>query len=255
MDCKRYKRLISDSATGLIDPARDLELRGHLARCENCRLALERQRSLLAAIDKTLLQTLAAEPSPQMLARIRDRIATGSFERRKQNFLPWPLAVATGCLALLVAGLVVWSIRRYSSARSMLPPNSASVAEKSAPSKPFLSTASGQGKNSRPVTSNSGLLPHGHKIAGTNGGHRRREQPYVLVERDEPALVHEFYDELHTNPIRAAPTPKMAAGVNGKADQFVAIAPLKIKPLTIAALDPGEGHEQHQLGGRRRAVE
>ncbi len=65
MDCKRYKRWLGDAALEALDHSREVELRAHLAICSECSADLERERRLLAAIDRVIDEGQKAGPSPQ----------------------------------------------------------------------------------------------------------------------------------------------------------------------------------------------
>ena len=52
MNCERYKASLTDAALGALEPARDAELRAHLADCAACRAALEKEQRLAMAIDE-----------------------------------------------------------------------------------------------------------------------------------------------------------------------------------------------------------
>jgi hypothetical protein len=242
MDCKRYSDWIDDAAAGATNPGLDAELQRHLAACENCRQALERQRKLLAAIDQTVMHTLAAEPSPQMLARIRQRIAAERIRSGAGHLgsLPLRLGIAAASVLLIAAAIVGWNGRRRFFLRPALSPNRASAMKKSAPAAPALFVASAERQDPRRLAANRRFSRRRYKLAGPNRERQGPKQPYVLVEKDEAALVAEYYKELRTNVIQGAPSANMQSGLNQEADQSLAIAPLHIKPITIAALNPDD---------------
>jgi len=105
MACARYKDWLSDAALGALDPARDAELRAHVAECAACRAALEAERALFAAIDAGLEAGVAPEPSPEFAARVRMRVAEEPPPR--PGWLTGWLPATAAALAVLVL-LVVW---------------------------------------------------------------------------------------------------------------------------------------------------
>jgi hypothetical protein len=242
MDCKRYSDWIDDAAAGASNPGVDAELQRHLAKCKNCLQAFERQRKLLAVIDQTVMQTLAAEPSPQALARIRQRIAAESIQSgaRRLGSLPLRLGIMAASVLLIAAAVVSWSTRHHSFNGRVSSATHVSVVEKSALPKPPVSVVPAEGNNSQVLAANRRFPQHRHNRAGTKRERQGPEQPYVLVEKDEAALVAEFYNKVPTNLIEAAPAANKESGLNRTGEQSLVIAPLKIKPITIAALNPDE---------------
>jgi hypothetical protein len=147
MACERYTAGLTDLALGVPAPP---ELDAHLAACAACRDALERERLLVRTIDGALRDGLAREPSPALLARVRQRLGE---PQRSRFFWParlWALAAAAG---LVLVALVLFRPAPGSRAPR---PIAAVPAETPAPAPP--STAFVEETPSRPVAPVTALL-------------------------------------------------------------------------------------------------
>src|SRR5271157_1521903 len=122
MECKRYEPWSADKVLGALDARRDAELTAHLAGCSRCRAALDREQLLFAAIHRGVAKSVEPSPSPEMAARIRERVTTEVAaerdERRSQTAAAawlygsrrWvPVAVAA---ALVLALGSLWMMHR-----------------------------------------------------------------------------------------------------------------------------------------------
>ncbi len=110
MDCRKYKTWITDAAVGGLHPARYAELHAHAGQCEDCRSILERAQDLQTTVDRRIVQMLDVDPSPQLVARVRQRMAASVVEAETRRFGPasrWAVVTAVGILAV-VAGMGVW---------------------------------------------------------------------------------------------------------------------------------------------------
>ena len=72
MACERYGEALANMAAGLPAPA---GLEAHLGSCEACREELQVLRRALAVADTQMAGLLAAEPSPELVVRIRQAVA------------------------------------------------------------------------------------------------------------------------------------------------------------------------------------
>ncbi|MGH9354120.1 MAG: anti-sigma factor family protein, partial [Terriglobia bacterium] len=75
MNCKRYTKWMNDAALGVLDAAREAELRRHLLRCPHCQMQFDHERRLLAAIDQTMARSLSAEPADHLHIQVQQKIA------------------------------------------------------------------------------------------------------------------------------------------------------------------------------------
>src|SRR5215471_16574203 len=100
MACERYETWIVEAAHGSLSAAREEEWTAHISQCVGCRGALEREQRLLDAIDRGAEASVAAEPSPAFLSRVRTRLAQEP-EQQSHRRLPWEW-VAAGAFAVLI---------------------------------------------------------------------------------------------------------------------------------------------------------
>jgi hypothetical protein len=73
MSCEKFQKALIDFAASDAEPAPDL--RAHLNACAACRDRADDQRSLFAAIDKNVRQTMNAPLPPALLQRFEARLA------------------------------------------------------------------------------------------------------------------------------------------------------------------------------------
>jgi hypothetical protein len=235
--CKRYQKIIAGAAKGADDLSQHGELRSHVASCANCSAEWDRERFMVEVIDRKIAQALAAEPSENLLFRVRQSVAAADIPAVSwRSFMPdfrprvW-LAVAIVCMA--VTGAWVWNGRRpatgpsHSTLENILAPLGERVSRPAA--------AEGQVRGSPDIT-----------IARNNGGHHTRksvmrtpEAPHVLIEKDEAALVLQLYNAVRTGRVNPASLVTSLPGFRRAADGSLVPVPLRIQPIQIAALSPG----------------
>ncbi len=114
MACERYKVSLVDAALGALEPALEAELRAHLEHCAACCAAFDAERRLVAAIDRGVAASVAAEPSPELAVRVCQRIEAERVPARPWFAGSWMehwVPAAAGALAVL-ALVTVWLARR-----------------------------------------------------------------------------------------------------------------------------------------------
>ena len=102
--CRDYRRLYSSYRDGT-DPSLTIEMRDHSDACAECAAY---DRALRHGVD--VLRGVRVDPSPDFLARLNARIATGGPvpEPIPPRVSPW----AATAVALLLGALVVFTIRQ-----------------------------------------------------------------------------------------------------------------------------------------------
>jgi hypothetical protein len=105
MLCERYREWMIPAALGGLPPERGRELQAHVAVCVPCRAEFERVKALTGAIDRGITASVSAQPSPDLAARVRARIA-GSPAPSSWPFARW-MPLAAGALAA-AAVLALW---------------------------------------------------------------------------------------------------------------------------------------------------
>lgn len=261
MSCKQYRTQIFDMALGDSEEqnaASESELRRHLAVCPACREEFERERRLAARIESTLGASLAAEPSPRMVAQVRQQIARNASSRDVtfwQRFhAPRRAAAIVACAILLTAGLV-WKTRRTPHSRSQTETVEASRLEKPRTKnlefagmgakeiprsiKGQLTVATSPSKREAAVraTPKPALRPQRARMR------RGLEQtiPQVLVPKNEMALVLQLYYGTRSGEINGASLVATPPGFKREPDGSLGIAPITIKPIEIAKLGSTSG--------------
>lgn len=210
MACQRDKAGLRDAALEALDPAEALELKTHLEVCAECRAEFERERLLLAAINRRLSTALEASPSPQFVARVRTRLAAESA--RPKTVLPrWVLAAA-GALAAC-ALVVAWFGHEKSPGR---PSKEAKLATPSA------------GPTLR-VRRAPPLIERRYKAI-------RRAEPEVLIDPAAEQSLARFYNALCAGRVDASSLITVPAGFERREDGSLVPKPLEIEPLKIATL-------------------
>jgi hypothetical protein len=104
MGCQRYQSWITDQALGALAKDREAELLAHVEECAQCSAALHRSRVLHQAISLGIAKTVSAEPSPDLAARVCQRIAEPPAPARFAALFP----VVAGALVFAAALLAFW---------------------------------------------------------------------------------------------------------------------------------------------------
>ena len=183
MACAKYKDWLSDAALGALDAAREVELRAHIAGCAACRAALETEQALFAALDAGLESSVAAEPSPEFIARVRMRVAEQAVQR--PSWMAGWLPLTASVVAVLIL-LVVWFIPRGAQQPSE---TQSPIAQKPIAPQAIQVPA---GAVRRIETATSGHVA----IVATPGGRlpRPAEEPEILVPAGQWVAVLRLYE-------------------------------------------------------------
>jgi len=104
LDCEAARRLIHLRLDGELAGGDASRLDEHLTRCPRCRRALDELQRIDAALREGLA---AAEPPPQLAARVRARLAEAPPARAA-----WTAWLPAAAALLLAAGLVLFGLSR-----------------------------------------------------------------------------------------------------------------------------------------------
>ncbi len=216
MACEPYNDWLMDAALGALPSWNEAELQRHLAVCSVCRSALEQERLLLGAIDCGVAACVAAEPAPEMVARVRMRLAeeTALVGNAFRLWLP----IAAAALALVVL-LGLWFRPRV--------PSAPRVAGKTASATPWRAVPSGPHNEAPPARE---LSLH-HTVVPPRKA--APQEPEVLVPPGQWQAVLELADAVNHGRLDG---PALAAELEnfGKPIALEAMSPA---PLEIARLD------------------
>jgi hypothetical protein len=247
MACERYEDALKQMAAGaapsaeaprLGAPRVELELESHLAGCSRCREELNALRRTLALVDSELHQLVAAEPSPELAARIRRAAAEDVAEPERRTAWLWPALAVAAALLLAVAFLARRgpSPTPIATAQSRVPratatpepPRHAPHERASAPVPP-------------PPVASSRAVPRAHALSGDSRRTNPPAEPEVLVPPGEQAALL----RLAALVTRQGGVPPVMASVNQDSPDLavpraIDAESIEIKPLEIVPLDPAE---------------
>jgi hypothetical protein len=238
MNCKLYQEALTEAALGGVQ---DAALRSHLAGCAGCRNELDRLRTLTAAMDRSIMESVNVEPSPGFAARVRAQVAEESAARAAW-WRAWVPAL-TGAVAVLA--LVAWLL--WPDAQRSTPPGVPAMAQ-DAPVAPLQAAPETPDKNIAPAPPG----PERREVASVRGlpvpVRPQRETPAkptlpeVLVSGDEWNQVLKLY--------ALAQQGQIEAKVVAPADS----TPLeqKFQPLLITRMDPIKPLQEPPAGEPRR---
>jgi len=253
MDCKRYQNWLSEAALGALDRSRESELRAHVEGCGGCRAALERERMLVAAIDRGVAAHLAAEPSADFAARLTMRLAdevagrparaeAGPRSEWLWGFWPelaWRRWIPAAALALIAATIGLgWLAHHMAGSRGpaalgqvgRLPAVSANR-----PARPPSSAHAAAG----PVTEVAGLRQPARRGRTASAKAVRPEVqpqglPEVLIDKSEQEGIARLYTAIQNGRVNLVSLMAVPPGFQREPDGSLAPALLKIEPLDQA---------------------
>lgn len=230
--CAQIREQMFDAASDSFSGGmRDL-FGAHLRSCAACAKEFRRVQSLAQAIDHKLSVRLSVEPSPQLIANVRREIAA---QPRRVTWLwqrsAWVTAVGVFA-ALAIALLAVRSVHEFN------PPTHddvvASITVPSIPKPivhPRVKTATEAATAAQPRKPALAVVSHVSRRAP----HRKTAEPEVIVEPGQMQAILRFAAATESGEIDGS---KLVADQKNAAEPL-AIKPIVITPLKIAALDAG----------------
>jgi hypothetical protein len=241
---------LMDAALGDLAPAREAELRTHIAECYVCREALASAKVACAAIDRGVEALVSGAPAPQFEARLRVRFATTPAPSETRQ--PWmrltPASAVLAAAAFLLLAAHIATIRNHPVARTgtrnQIP--SEVAVQPRAPS-------GNRGENLALAPGTKGtvapLASHNH-LASLARAHReptsdRRAESEVLVEPGQLEAAMRFVEAARTDP----PSGAEVVVTGGSTSESLDIKPIEIRPLEKP---PTEDSPDAQGGTGRR---
>lgn len=241
--CGKVRGWMADAASGSLSESRRGEFEAHIGDCAACRAEFQRTEKLLGKIDQNLRAALAVEPSPQLLANVRQSIA--AEPQRSRRWLTrnvWVTAGASAALAVLLIAVMLH--RRNSPQPSYAPrPVIANAAPAHAPAAPSHGT-SVENIPLRPSTrvhSSKPQLAVARQELATNP--RRHAEPEVIVQPGQMQAILQFVAETRDGKINGG---EIEEGIKA------AEKPLGIKPLDIAPLETSQGDKNEDPTAKSR---
>jgi anti-sigma factor RsiW len=226
MACERFRDALTDVAAGAPAP---VAVEAHLASCEGCQAELHRLRQALAVADAQMAGLVAAEPSPELLARIRQAVAEASPSPAWRFGWMWP---ATAAAATLLVALAVWVGRGPSpspEARVAVDGKGSAI-----PADPSSPGSNGAPRDDRAPAVGDRRSPPRARAATV--GVPRDDAPEVLVPPGEGEALLRLVALVHRE--RLSPAGLGAAGQ--PSPDLAEPVPLEITPIEIVPLDAAE---------------
>ncbi len=221
-NCAQFRECMADAA---LSGSLQADFDAHLCECAACREDFHRLQTLLQAINDGLSASVAAEPSPQLIADVRQRIAEYQYHApawRRQR--AWLTAVSA-CAALAILLFAARTLHKFNQS---LPNDAPSpIAASSTPSRATAPLNHGPAVESATSAPPRKPAPLFARHTSPRALHRAAPEPEIIVEPGQMQAVLEFAAALQSGQID---------GVKLLADQKQAAEPLEIKPLVIAPL-------------------
>ncbi len=238
MACERYRDTLSDVAAGASASA---DLEAHIASCASCRQERHALRQALATVDAELAGLRAAEPSPDLAARIRTAVAMSS-EATPAWRLGWLWTLTAAAAALLVAlALIGQRVSRTvpGAAATGVGPEASGEAALATPARDGVPGTASQSarlsNSSREAVSRSAPASPAALGALAPPSRRTRSEPEVLVPAGEAETLLRFVANLRRRTVTAESL--LVADLSAPLPEPKGVF---IRPLEIVPLDPEE---------------
>lgn len=213
MDCKRAGKTLKELALSGTAPANSPELAAHVNACSICREAFAREQAFVAAMNRGVAASVAAEPSPALRARVREQLAAPAraWEWR------WAVVAAAALMAVVISFRALHSRRTPAGQSTSSPGGEVAVVAPVAPPANFAPAATTQRPNS---------------LTRKRAGHERvalPNLPPVLIEKGEREATLRLVDQLRSGRVDAASLAVEPARI--------VVTELEIAPLDMPVLD------------------
>jgi hypothetical protein len=246
MSCEQHKKALIEGAAS--NEPLPLDLRAHIDSCSSCRVTLESERSLFAAIDSSL--HAAANPPvpssflPAVHLRLAQELATSKSAK---------LALPASWMFLSAAAALVFALvpvlRR---ARNIDGPPQPAVTSTSVESGQVART--GPQTNVTQVASanrstKNRAWPRANSARLTN----RKPEPEVIVPADERIALAQYVSSFYAHEKDAGRPNTVVVAMTGSVPESQA-KPLKIEPLQIAELAVEPMQDRHREEDARTQI-
>jgi anti-sigma factor RsiW len=229
-NCAQARESMADAVSGVLWSGRFADFEMHLRDCATCHEEFRRMQTLLQAIDQGVSASVAAEPSPRLLANVRQAIAERPY--RAPMWLARSAWLTTVSVCALAA-ICLFAARTFRNAREIAPRFTASSVSTS-PTQNHAAVA----PNCVPTVELANSAPPRklalatHHSSPRNLRHPAPEQRVIVEPGQMQAILQ----------LVAATQRRQVNGSNlfvneGKADEPLEIKPLVIAPLKISALE------------------
>jgi acyl transferase domain-containing protein len=235
-NCARFRESMLDAASGALLGSLRADFDAHARDCAACREEFQRVQALLRAIDDGVRTSVAVEPSPSLVARVRQQLAAQSAPASARWLRNAWLAAAGACAALAILLLVARTLHRFDQPHVGQP--SSPVAVFSTPSR------SPMPPNRRPVVESARTVPPRKSALMLTRHSSLRTlrpsapEPQVIVEPGQMQAILQLVAAMQRGQVDGA---RLLAG------EKKAFAPLEIRPLTIVPLQIAALKDESEL--------
>jgi hypothetical protein len=223
MFCESYRQALTDAALGAALPP---AVERHLAACETCRAAFDREVALARSIDEALAAAVNVRVPPSLVARVRAGVSAGGGRTA------WRLEARVVLGALAVLALIVWaaaSVHRDAPAR---PSGETTVARRA--------EAHGRKEDAGRAALPRAAAAVRRAVPARSALRASRSEPEVLVAPEEKAGFERYVAQLGT-----ASRESRAVDVQGAAGmdiQPLQIAAMSLRQLAVEPLESGDSN-------------
>ena len=253
-NCAQFRECMTGAADATLSGSLQADFDAHLCDCAACREEFRRAQTLLQAINDGLSASVAAEPSPRLIANVRQRIA----EQQCRAPAWWQervwLTVASACAALAIFLFAAQTLHKFN---ARIPNDAPSpIVASSTPTHPAAPLNRGPAVESATSAQPRKPAPLFARHTSPRALDRPAPEPEIIVEPGQMQAILEF---------AAASRSGQIDGAKLLADEKKSAAPLVIEPIPIApplnvtalnddaapaASGPGESGDKNFVTGR-----
>lgn len=230
-NCAQIRKQMLDAITDSLSVGKHAGFDAHLGGCNSCRDEFHRVQTLLQAIDRTLSANLAAEPSAQLVANVRQSIAArphGAAAWRRWR--GWATAAGV-CAAVALLFVVARTSRKLN-----LPLHDSAAVQTSASltskliSHPTLNSPVDALAAQQRKPAPTGVLRTSLRTNHRNAAEREIVGPEIIVQPGQMQAIFQLIAETQRGQLDGA----SLLNNERKATEPPEIKPLKIVPLRIS---------------------
>ncbi|MFZ0638204.1 MAG: hypothetical protein WA020_01405 [Candidatus Acidiferrales bacterium] len=224
-NCAQFRESMADAADAALSGSLQVDFAAHVRDCAACREEFRRVQTLRQAINDGVSASVAAEPSSQLVANVRRRIAEQQYRAPAWwSRSPW-LTAAGACAALAILLFAARTLHRLNQPLRDYAPSP--IVASSTPSHSAAPVNRGPAVESATSAPSRKPAPLFARHTSPRALHRPAPEPEIIVEPGQMQAILRFAAALQSGQID---------GARLLADQKKVAQPLEIQPLTIAPL-------------------
>jgi hypothetical protein len=250
MACDRYKKWVMGRAIAVPAAAKLAEVDAHVRECASCRELLDQERTRLEAIERSLVRSLSAAPSPGFEASLRGRLAEEMASPGRTWFLRALLTAGAIAAAFVLTFHPIRSFKHRASGRAVATidrfgPTSAGSdsrnVDRAGPSRKFKIRNS---RLQKPTVRKALAVVRRPRREPRHSMHGAGPDLRVVVEPGQWTAVVQLYEAVRTGRVNEAALLAKTAGP-------IKIKPIEISELKIAPLERARSDHGPSGGGVR----